>query len=435
MAECYAPAGPLGVPFMSDNTIRFTKRSIANLPAAPVGKRKYYQDSRVPGLRMAVTATGAKSWVLQRRVNGRVKRITLGRFPDMPPERAFKNLYATLGQLAEGIDPAADKRRKNLKRFTLEDAFEEYLKARHTLKSSTIKSYRQNIEVGLKDWRRSPLQTITKDMVADRHARLTHDSGPGYADMVMRTLKAIWNFAAGLYEDENGESILPSNPVQRLSKTRAWNRNKPRTTLIRPRQLPGWFEAVEQLRREPWPSTGKTVGDYLVLVILTGMRRSEAASLAWSQVDLKDRSLTLTDTKNRSDHTLPLSDYLYELLSARRANRADDTERFVFPGSGRTGHIVEFRTYMNRVTQQSGVTFGIHDLRRTFITIAESIGVSTYALSQLANHKLGHSITRDYIVIDHERLREPMQRITDYVLATAFASPERQQHKYHKATA
>jgi integrase len=53
------------------------------------------------------------------------------------------------------------------------------------------------------------------------------------------------------------------------------------------------------------------------LLILTGLRRSEAAQLQWGDIDLKGRTLTVRDTKNREDHTLPLSDRLLELLKLR----------------------------------------------------------------------------------------------------------------------
>ncbi|WP_423820701.1 tyrosine-type recombinase/integrase [Salinisphaera sp. SPP-AMP-43] len=404
---------------MNQKTLRFNKREIASLPPAENKKRDYYQDPRTPGLRLAVTDKGSKSWVLQRRVNGRVKRITLGRFPDMTPENAVKRLHATLGQLAQGVDPQTTDRRTEVKRVTLHEVLDQYLQARTTLKASTVKSYRQTIEVGLKDWCNTPVRAITKDMVAERHRQLTEQSGPGYANMVMRTLKAVWNFAAGVYEDEHGESLLPSNPVQRLSKTRSWNRTKPRTTVIRSHQLPDWFGAVEKLRAEPWGTPAQTVGDYLEVLILTGMRRTEGASLRWDGVDLKGKSFTLVDTKNREDHTLPLSDYLADLLKNRFKHRPDPDSPFVFPGNGQTGHMVEFRAYTNRVTRDSGVPFRLHDLRRTFITVAESCDVPAYALSQLANHKLGHAVTRDYIVMDYERLREPMQRITDQFLTLA----------------
>ncbi|RLA10769.1 MAG: integrase, partial [Gammaproteobacteria bacterium] len=69
---------------------------------------------------------------------------------------------------------------------------------------------------------------------------------------------------------------------------------------------------------------------------------------------------------------------------------------------------------MAKVVERSGVAFTLHDLRRTFITIAESLDISAYALKRLLNHKMTNDVTAGYIITDVERLREPMQRITEF---------------------
>ncbi len=61
---------------------------------------------------------------------------------------------------------------------------------------------------------------------------------------------------------------------------------------------------------------------------------------------------------------------------------------------------------MLHVIQNSGVRFMIHDLRRTFITIAESLDISAYALKRLLNHKMNNDVTAGHIIIDAERLRD-----------------------------
>jgi len=92
-----------------------------------------------------------------------------------------------------------------------------------------------------------------------------------------------------------------------------------RRTFIEAHQLAPWFEAVNALREHPWGSAQQTVGDFLILLLLTGLRRNEAATLQWQSVDLKARLIRLPDTKNHDDHVLPLSDYLWELLSAAQS--------------------------------------------------------------------------------------------------------------------
>ena len=156
------------------------------------------------------------------------------------------------------------------------------------------------------------------------------------------------------------------------------------------------------------------VSDYLLLVLFTGLRRNEAASLRFDQIDFVDRTLTIPDTKNGEPLTLPLSDYLLTLLE-RRAK--ETTGAFVFPGSGKHGHLIEPKRHVKRVIRESGVPFMLHDLRRTFITVAESLDLSHYAIKRLVNHKISGDVTAGYVVHDLSRLREPMQRISDRIIS------------------
>jgi integrase len=78
------------------------------------------------------------------------------------------------------------------------------------------------------------------------------------------------------------------------------------------------------------------------------------------------------------------------------------------------------------VIKASGIDFTLHDLRRTFSTIAESLDIPAYAIKRLLNHKMPSDVTAGYIVMDVERLREPMQKITDYILKSASVKPTAQ---------
>lgn len=157
----------------------------------------------------------------------------------------------------------------------------------------------------------------------------------------------------------------------------------------------------------------ETLRDYLLLILFTGLRRQEAAKLKWSQVDFKAKTLIVIDTKNREPHILPLSNYLSELLIKRNQNIHTE---YVFPGTGKDGYIVEPRKQMAKVIETTGIPFTVHDLRRTFITIAESLDIAAYALKRLLNHKMSGDVTAGYIMLDAERLRKPMQMITNHLL-------------------
>lgn len=397
--------------------LHFTKPALNALPAARAGRREYYNDDQVAGLQLVVTDTGRKTFYLYAWFRGKPKRFKVGTYPDVLPERARVIATKMRGDLAENRDPTAERQRQRTKGVTLREAFESFEKIRRKLKPRTLRDYRRFLETVFADWVDRPFVEITRDRVATLHAEVTENSGPAHADNAMRSLRSILNFAMVQFEGPDGERPMTENPVAKLSQTRAWNRVKRRTTVIAEHQLRAWFAAVLELREMPPTSQDALVADYLLFLILTGVRRSEAGSLPKDRVDLKARTFTLRDTKNRDDHVLPLSDYLVDLLRARM--RLSSDSKFVFPGDGVSGHLVEPRPQMRRVTARSGVLFTLHDLRRTFGTVAEALDIPAYALKRLLNHKMRQDVTAGYLIITPERLREPMQKITDYFLRAA----------------
>jgi hypothetical protein len=64
------------------------------------------------------------------------------------------------------------------------------------------------------------------------------------------------------------------------------------------------------------------------------------------------------------------------------------------------------------------IAIGI-DLRRTFITVAESLDISACAMKRLLNHNMSADVTAGYIISAVERLRKPMQQVTDFIVKAA----------------
>jgi integrase len=356
---------------------------------------------------------GARAFFIEKLVNRKLRRITIGRYPALTVEQARKQAQILLGQIAMGIDPLAERREKKARGVTLQEAFDAYLKARKALKPLTILDYTRLMKQVFPDWKNKPLLDITKDMVAKRHIEYGERSH-ARANSAMRFLRALFNFAAGEYEDADGQSLILENPVKRLSHTRAWYRVDRKQTVIKTHELPDWFKAVMEVKDERGRGKSSILRDYFLLLLFTGLRRQEAIELTWDRVDLKSKVITIKDTKNRHTHVLPMSDFLLKLFENRKAEQLDSS--FVFPGDGKTGYNVEPRKVMKKIIDQSGVTFTLHDLRRTFITIAESLDIPAYALKRLLNHRITQDVTAGYIVMDVERLRIPMQQITDHLL-------------------
>lgn len=298
-----------------------------------------------------------------------------------------------------------EKQNLHIGKTTLLEVFEDYLQTRKELKPSTIHDYRRSINGAFKHWQNKPLTEITRDMVQLRHSALGKSS-KARANNAMRVLRAVFNHAISKYEDSAGDSAILLNPVDRLSQMHAWYKVEQRQTLIKPHELPDWFAATMQLNNE-------TTRHYLYLLLFTGLRRSEASTIQWRDVNLEDRTLTINETRNHQAHVLPLSDFLYELLKKRNENKESP---YVFPSGSERGYLIEPRSAVKRVSELSGITFTLHDLRRTFKAIAESLDIPAYALTGLLNHKNPNDVTADSIGSNIDRLREPMQQITDFII-------------------
>ncbi len=302
--------------------------------------------------------------------------------------------------------------KRKIAQITLGEVLTAYLTSR-PLRPNSIKSHSAIIRRCLGDWMSLPIASITKDMVETRHRELTRvtrqgTAGKAQANAAMERLGILINFAMNKYEID-GQPILQRNPVDRLSQIRAWHRIPPRQNVIPDHKLPAWYQAVKALR-------GTKIRDYLLLLLFTGLRRNEAATLKWTDIDLDTRTLTIRPeiAKNHREHRLPLTDFLYALL-AQHKKRAGDSE-FVFPGRGGNGHMVDSDHVISGVATACDYPFTLHDLRRTFLTTAELLEVPHYALKKLANHVSGRDVTAGYIVVNVARLRVYMDRISEHLL-------------------
>jgi integrase len=390
---------------------KLTKTFVESVPYA-LGKQVFYRDSQLKGFGLRVGAT-TKTYIAEAKVNGKVVRVSIGKHGVFTAEQARERARQLLALMSSGTNPNDIKAEKKAKGIILHQAFEDFQNTRKGLKPRTLKDYTRIMNTDLSDWKHKPLLEITKDMVSLRHTEIGRKS-PAQANLTMRFLRSLFNFAAGRYEDRKGNTFLHENPVRRLSQTRAWFRIKQRQTVIERHNLGSWLKAVVGLKNDHTGPKREIVRDYLLVLLFTGLRRQEAAKLLWKDVDLKNKTLTVRDTKNHQDHVLPLSTFLWSIFE--RLKKLDLSSPYVFPGEGKEGHIVEPKKQVVRVIRESRVSFTLHDLRRTFITIAESLDIPHYAVKRLANHKMGNDVTAGYIIPNVDRLREPMQKITNHIL-------------------
>lgn len=142
--------------------------------------------------------------------------------------------------------------------------------------------------------------------------------------------------------------------------------------------------------------------------------------LAWENIDLQEGSLRIPDPKNREDLDLPLSDFLFEMFKHRASLRFkykegdEEYNKFVFECP--RGRLHDIRYGVKFVRRKSDVHFTVHDLRRTFATVADALDIQIHTVKTLMNHKQRADVTAGYIVTSVDRIRNPTQRVTDYIL-------------------
>ncbi|NOC91931.1 integrase family protein [Ruegeria sp. HKCCD6604] len=379
-------------------TLRFTKRAIEALPHTHKGQ-VLYRDEMLRGFGLRV-GSNSKVYFAEGQVQNRTRRVTIGRADVLGVDSARKRALGILSDMAAGIDPNAEKRRIAQESVTLGQAFDNFFETRPNLAESTRDRYQRSINLYLKDWKCKPVTGISRQMVLKRHQRIAMVHGEVTANNVMRHFRSVYNVTAAAHDE------FPPNPVKILTQARAWFPEQRRRTVVSASDLPTWWQGV---MAEPDYSR-----DFLLIALFTGMRRTEIASLRWEYIDLEERALHIPKTKNGDPLDLPLSDYLVNLLRDRRMHTKKSL--WVFPSTSRKGHVVETKKFTARVSERSGVKFTLHDLRRTFITIAESLDIPHYALKRLLNHRLSGDVTAGYIVSDVERLRGPVNEVSARVL-------------------
>ena len=376
----------------------FTQARIKSL-AIPRNGRVDYYDEEVKKLSCRVSSTGNKSFVVIKYANGNAQRVTLANTNDMSVSEARKKAQIILTAMNSGVNPTAEKRKQNVEKTSLSDVLELYLSERD-LKPYTIKNYRYKLLLGFEDWLKKPVNKITEDMILRRH-KLISQKGKTTANTTMRVLRLTLNYA-------NAIGMIEDNPAKILSRARLWHKNNRKDRVISSDKLQAWHEAVDTL-------SNNKAKVYFLTILYMGFRSGEALSLEWSQVDLKTKNITLLDTKNGTNHRLPIPEAIVKYFKSLQKETGD--HKWVFSGRDPEMHMQHPREPMKAVTKVSGVEFSPHDCRRTFATIAEAVRLPMSMIKRLMNHVTTNDVTGGYIVTEEETLRAAINMIGDYIQA------------------
>jgi integrase len=259
----------------------------------------------------------------------------------------------------------------------------------------------------LKPWTSRKLSAIRQSDVAALHAKIGREHGNYSANRMLSLLGAMFNASHNLGW-KCGDN--PTEHVQRFKET-------PRERFLTADELPAFFDA---LNAEP----NRAMRDFFILALLTGARRSNVQALEWTALDL-DRGLwmiTADDAKGGKALVLPLVEPAVKLLRERRA--LTNGSPYVFPSSGKTGHLVEPKTAWKRILKRAGLEgVRVHDLRRTLGSWQALGGASLPIIGRSLGHAQARS-TAVYAKLTVDPVRESVSKATTAIMALNKPTPD-----------
>jgi integrase len=386
--------------------LRFTSDALERIKRDPKGKQRFYWDITQAGLGLVVSGkTESRTFVVQFDVDGKTIRRKLCPYAkgcDIDAVR--REAKDALGDLYKGVDPK-QKRAEALAKeaadrvaaVTLGEALEDYIEMRsHTdrpLRAPSIRDYRETINRHLGDWMDLPIRDVTEDMVTDRFNEI-RQGGKYAANFALRVFGIMHNHAARRRKELRG-----NNPVQALKGL--WNKEGRRQTAIETSQLPAFYSALRGLHHD-------TSRDLVLLMLFTGLRNRAASGLEWSEVNLAKRRLEIPGErmKGREPLWLPLPQNLVDMLKSRHSDRNSD---YVFPSYSGSGHLINARHPLLAIAQRTGISVCANDLRRNFITTAESELPAAH-VKALVGH-VSDDVTIGYVVRKGDDLEQWMKRL------------------------
>lgn len=406
---------------------KLTKQIVDGLPA-PISGQVFHWCSVTPGFAVRVTAAGAKSYIVQGRIDGKTCRYTIGPCNLLGADEARKRALARLLDMHDGKNPQVERRRNRAQGVTLREVMQDYVDNQRTKhgplrpssKADIIKCVTKTFEA----WADEPVATITREACAKRFRELSA-TAPAQANQAFRNLRALLNWVREKNAAPDGTyPILPINPVVQVFKSLKWNNEHAREERIPlPKVGEVWSMLEERTDTERYHTADVTAAHLVQFLILTGARIGEGSALRWSQVRLHDEvpSFTFEETKNHNTVTVPMSTTLHALLSARHVARKKG-EAYVFPSRVGTAvpHMRDARGTMQRVSKMAGMHLHNHDLRRTFIALALECGVELWKAEILTNHVPNSVTLKHYTETrDLRYLLPAVQQIADWITRQA----------------
>jgi integrase len=355
-----------------------TQKSIDNLKPGPA--RREVSDGR--GLFFVLQPSGAGSWALRYRFNGRPRKLTLGPWPALSLKNAREKANEALVAIANDRDPGAEKveARRAVRVRDDHDLVETVVAsflatyAKRNLKPRTAAEVKRILEKEIVHaWGRRRLSEIRPSEINDKLDEIV-DRGAPYA--ANRTLTWFKKLCAWAVERE----LIAASPCTKIKQPLKTEQSRDR--VLTDDELKEVWKAAETVG---WP-----YGHIARLLILTGARRAEVTGLEWREIDLEAAIWTLpaTRAKNKRQYVIPLSPASVEIL--KNAPRIAASE-FVFTFSG-DKPLVGYALIKDRIDEllpENVEPWRLHDLRRTFASGLARLGTPIHVVEKLLNHVTG----------------------------------------------
>jgi integrase len=324
---------------MAESVGRLNQRAIDALQ--PQAGAQYVEwDASIPGFGVRVSPAGTKTFILKYRLkSGRVRWKTIGRVDDLTLAQARGHAIDDRGIVARGKDPSAENDRAR-GAVTVADAAARFLAeyVEPDRAASTLRSYKQAIDSYIRPWLGAiPLIDLTAADVEKLHHRLR--STPYVANRAVAILSKLCSWSKiqpnpckgiDLYTEKKRERYLNRDEYAKLGK------------------------ALRAGRKTGAYASAALTG--IELLLLTGCRPNEIASLQWAFVDLSRGVIRLPESKT-GEKSIFLSKPAVALL--KRWPRFAESP-FVFPGNGR---------------RQKGEHMHASTLTHTFQALREAAGL------------------------------------------------------------
>jgi len=335
---------------------RITKATVGKLACPPGQKEAFYWDGEISGLGLRVYPSGRKTWVLQYRdAGGRTRRHPIGQASAIDPAAARKLAGDLLTRVAGGANPSVE-RRQTRKAATVGDIFEAYLAhAEKEQRPSSFDQTRRNLRKYAARLHREAVTDIDRAAVSRQHQLLGTEVGRVQANRVLASLSAAWVWAlrTGLVGGDNPAAYVP-----KFSET-------PRERVLTPDELRLIWRCTDSQRNYE---------RIVRVLLLTACRRQEIGGMRWGEIEGDVLVVPAARMKRGRPHEVPL----VPLALAQLPERGGGGCVFSTGDVGFDGWSGAKKALDRRITDLGAplLSWGVHDLRRTFSTMAHERGLA-----------------------------------------------------------